>query len=745
MSGNQFQIISRPRHLRYIFFIDEKFPYENLFDLIHMNQRIWGGRYNPIVPVSNNIISKEYIEVIKYYDPDYIFYSNDVDVSKLKELKYFNPCGYYCLDDKPRVEEISGVNSLYFLSQFHTKSKIIFTSETWSIESPLISFYQINFGLTTGLYSSDYEISKDFDRTIVGKEEFQNLNKLIHEQKPINQSLLSRRNLNTVILRSKEHLGNNNFEVVIAKDKLSIIDLLYYWNRLLFQMRNILYITIEELNLLCEDKYFGGVLYDMDYDSNIRVVSNSLSREEVLEIIHTKLKKTTIYRSFEYFPIARFPFEVLDASGLYERDYAENQNIQMIPSDKSIFYLPKLSFTDKVGFNAQKWAIDIELKKSIDEYKNSLKYSFSTDTFNFFREVKGRINKRRNISIFIHNQINTANTLELRIPSFRDLMRQIISMPVIDGVKETTEFIYSGLHDSSFRLSAFIKLFKNDFSAIEDFFSDKFWVSIFEHLSTNNEVAGEAISFDEIIARCIDILAENGITLGKKSETSQNYENLEKSLKYTIKELCDYRVFLRGFKLKCRNCSSEFWYHIKEVDETINCIGCLQDFDMPIEPKFSYKLNDLIKNNIFQSKKQRDGNLTVIRTLINLHEKARNSFDYTPQLNLYIDDHSNKPFSDLDIVCVADGSLILGEAKHNSSGFFVDKMKSLHSLVAISKAIRPDKIVLTCYEDSNGKLEKAKQSLIHLFNKWEFLPEVDAFMIHTPDYFNLNSSRYFYY
>lgn len=740
-----FQIISRPRHLRYIFFIDEKYPYEKLFGLIHTNQRIWGGRYNPIVPVSNNIISKEYIEVIKFYDPDYIFYSNDVDVEKLKLLNSFNPIGYFCLDDQPRREDISGVDSFYFLSQFHTKSKIILTAETWKTESPLIPFYQINFGFETSLINSEYEISKDFDRTIVGEKEFPNLNKLIHELKPINQSQLSRRNLNTRILRSKPYLGYNKFEIVIAKDKTSIADLLYYWNRLLFEMRSILYVTVEELNLLCEDKFFGGVLYDFNYENTIHVVSQSLTKEEVLEIINSKLKSTTVYRRFEYFPIESFPFGVLDANGLFEREYAENQTIQILPSEKSIFYLPKLSFTDKVGFYPQRWAVDVELKKSTGDYQNSLNYSFNTDTHNFFRDVKGRINRRRNISIVIHNQINTASTLEVSIPSFRDLMRQITHRPVIDGETKETKYIQTGLHDSSFKLSAFIKLFNNNFSAIDDFFSDKFWVSIFEYLSTNNEVAGEAISFDEILNRCKSILPEKGITLGEKGKTRHNEENLSIGLKNTIEELCDFRVFLKGFKLKCNNCSSEFWYHINEVGEKINCKGCLEEFGLPVEPKFSYKLNDLIKNNIFQSKTQRDGNLTVIRTLISLHSRARNSFDYTPQLNLYNDYHSNKPYSEIDIVCIADGDLIIGEAKHNSTGFFEDKMKSLHSLVEISKAIRPDKVVLTCYEDSNDKLAKAKQGLIHLFKQWEFTPEIDTFVLYSPSYFHLSSYRYFYH
>ena len=260
-----------------------------------------------------------------------------------------------------------------------------------------------------------------------------------------------------------------------------------------------------------------------------------------------------------------------------------------------------------------------------------------------------------------------------------------------------------------------------------------------------NVLRGDSIHFEEIKSKAIQVLEQKGILLGNKGETFQNEENLELGLKKTIDELCNYRVFLRGLKLKCPKCSSEFWYPLSEVNESINCKGCLGNFNLPIEPKFAYKLNDLIKNNIFQSKISRDGNLTVIRTLASVEDSSRQSFEYCPQINLYDNLESRKPCSEIDIICLSDGKLIIGEAKHNSSAFFENNNKALKSLVDLAKEIYPDKLVLSCYEDHKGKLDKAKNGLQHIFNKWEYEPEIETIQLREPDYSNIGGARYFYY
>lgn len=743
---NQYQVFSKPRHIRYMFFVDIGYPYDKLINLIHHNQRLWGGRYNPIIPVKDGAIVDGYLDVIKHYDPDFIFYSKEVKPEIIQQLRFFNPTGYYNLDEEPRREDILGINSLYFVSHFEHKSNILMPGDIWRTESPLLEYYRTNFGLTSNGIVSDYEITKAFNQIKVTPETFPTLNQTIHEQKPINQAQLSKRNLNTKILRNLKFASYNSFEIVIAKDKTSIQDLLYYWNRHLYQCHNILYLTMEELLLLASDIYFGGVLYDLSTESAIDIVSLSLTKEEIEEVIKEHLSKIAFHRRFQYKEIQKFPFEVLDDGGLFEREYGEQTSIQTLLSEENLLFIPKLSFTDKVDFYPQKWVTDIQINKIGKPRQKLLNFPLTTDTRYIVKQVDGRINRRRNISFYTHNQLNTSGAVEINIPEFRQLLNQLIQNPIFQGTQVKTKYVEIGPHDSSNKLNSFIRTFNFDFDTVDDFFTDKFWVDIFESLCTSEKPAGDSISFQEILNNCIKIFEDNKAPLGKREETYRNSENLGLGLQQMLKTLCELSVFLQGFKIKCPRCSSISWYHLKEVSNKVSCKGCLENFSMPIESSFYYKLNDLIKNNIFQSRTQRDGNLAVIRTLISLGSRnSHYSFEYNSQLNLYNDHHSKKPDNEIDIIALVDGKLIIGEAKHHSNEFSSNGHKSLKSLIEVTKYILPDKVILSCYKDEHSRLDRARKYLEYHFKHWDYAPEIESLLLHQPDYFNLSGSRYFYY
>jgi len=745
---NQYQITSRPRHLRSVFFIEN--DYSHFFELVNLNLKMWGGRYNPIVPVLDNKIPDRYIELLRYYDPDYVYYSGNIDIDIVKGLRIFNPAEYIHIDPKRSFGEILGFNALHLISRNENDLKILLPNKLWGHESPLLDFYLINFGLDRLVTWGDSDITKGISKIEITGENYSSLNQILFEEKPINRTKLSKKNLNTVILRNLEKTKYNSFEIVIARDKLSVNDLSYYWNRHLFECSNILFCTLDELNILIEDEYFHYLISRIRPDVPIELVSMSLQKEEILRLIKEKLEPISqehryIFNNYVYKEVDLFPFVVQDARGLFERDFGENLSTQALISEKGLYHIPSLSFTDKAENFPQKWCIDIDIKSMEENYLNRIQVPLTTDSSMFFPRVDSRINKRKSFTVFIHTQNNQSDSFNIIIPSFFNLTRQLIQRPKLQGDFKQSNYSYVDYHDDSYKLLSFIQLFNQNLLEIEDYLTDKFWVDTFEKLCLSNKSAGDSITFEGLFNSCISVIEKNGIEFGKKKETNINKENLEIGLKRTLSYLNQLKIFLKGYVLKCTNCSSIFWYHISDVGETVNCKGCLQEYNVPVESKIAYKLNDLIRNNIYQSKDLRDGNLTVIRALVSLSRRSRQSFFYGPQVNLFTDFDSSKPEGDIDIFCLIDGELVIGEAKHSSKAFFDKSSKALKSLVEIAKEIFPDQIILACYENNNGKLEKAKKSLIRYFKHWEYMPRIEIIDLEAPDYFDLEGFKYFYY
>lgn len=740
---NQYQITSKPRHERYMFFIDSEFTYDDLYNLFCFNQTIWGGRLNPIIPVDNNIISPSYLEIIQEFDPDIVYYSQGVNPENLKELKFFNPLKYKPIDMNYLNRGQSGFDSISML-QNHETSRIILTIDLNSSNSPFLDYFKLNYGIYPNSLLHDYSICEKHNIIEVDSDSIQSLHEIFLTKAPLINSALSRKKINALNLDTYAGINPYDTELIIAKDKSSTIDLLYYWNRMLYSCHFLIYITIEELELLIDDPNFGEILATFNNERGIKVCSNTLTTEELLLCIKDKLAPSTNGQNFQHLEINDFPYEINGGRRINEN--LDLINTQLLNSESGLYFIPKIPYTHKFGHSSQKWVIDLEITEIGKKYQNQKLFPYTTNVFNIIRGLPGRINKKRTISIFMDSRSVHSDNFEINLPDISTQLNQLICNPILYEETIANNFNIIGPNDSSNRLSSFIKLFDSDFHLIEDFFDDKFWIDVFEDLIKSNKVVGDTISFKDLVFKSMNIISQfSDIKLGVKGDTVFNEKNLMLGLKSTLSELCKLKVFKRGFNIKCSECSSTFWYQLQDINETSVCKGCDANIDLPIEQEFSYRLNDLIKNNIYQSKTVRDGNMTVIKTLMHLHSISINSFSFFPQVNLYEDVYSRKALTDIDIVCICDGKLIIGEAKHNSSAFFDDNNKSLKSLVDIAKKIYPDKVVLSCYEDNNNKLAKAEKGLIHLFNKWAYQPNIEAIKLPEPNYSNIGNYRYFYY
>lgn len=120
-----------------------------------------------------------------------------------------------------------------------------------------------------------------------------------------------------------------------------------------------------------------------------------------------------------------------------------------------------------------------------------------------------------------------------------------------------------------------------------------------------------------------------------------------------ILEMLSHRFLLRGYLLKCPHCNDEDFYYMKEVDEKYLCKGCRQENITPLKLPPAYRLNHVVAEG------RLNGVIATILTLYKLYVEANDSFIYCPELGL----KSGEIEMEIDIVCIVDGEIVIGEAK----------------------------------------------------------------------------------
>jgi hypothetical protein len=162
-----------------------------------------------------------------------------------------------------------------------------------------------------------------------------------------------------------------------------------------------------------------------------------------------------------------------------------------------------------------------------------------------------------------------------------------------------------------------------------------------------------------------------------------------------LERLTQAGVFFRGLRPRCPLCGSAYWYRFQELREGMRCRGCLSEFHLPIEERWYYALNGLVRNAVVMH-----GLVPVVLTLGWLEDQARESFLFSPPTKFHANRETNEALAELDIICIVDGELVIGEVKAKAEQFGRDEE---HALEEAARRIRPERVVISAVR---GNLEK---------------------------------------
>jgi hypothetical protein len=134
-----------------------------------------------------------------------------------------------------------------------------------------------------------------------------------------------------------------------------------------------------------------------------------------------------------------------------------------------------------------------------------------------------------------------------------------------------------------------------------------------------------------------------------------------------IDEYVEKGIFYRGYVFLCENCSDAAWHSISEVDQTFTCRRCglkqqykSKSWKHPNEPSWFYKLDEMIYLML-----EHNGHVPLL-SLNKLRVGSKESFLFRPEVRI-TPKGGTKMYLELDIFCIADGRLCIGEAKSNDS------------------------------------------------------------------------------
>jgi len=192
-----------------------------------------------------------------------------------------------------------------------------------------------------------------------------------------------------------------------------------------------------------------------------------------------------------------------------------------------------------------------------------------------------------------------------------------------------------------------------------------------------------------------------------KEEKKQHGNQLREWTREGLGELVERGVLQMGCKLECDHCGSISWYPVVDMAPKVKCTGCLSAFSLRPEPKWSYRVNALVANAL-----RRDGILAVLEALDSLKEPPSAGFAWVPSLDVFEAD-SRIPYTDLDLVVLRDGRLLIGEVKSSPMGFDDDTVRKLGD---VAEDVEPDEVIFAARgaswpPDVKARLSAARERL----------------------------------
>jgi hypothetical protein len=154
----------------------------------------------------------------------------------------------------------------------------------------------------------------------------------------------------------------------------------------------------------------------------------------------------------------------------------------------------------------------------------------------------------------------------------------------------------------------------------------------------------------------------------------------------------------RGYNLSCSHCNLTTWYPIERVQEFIDCVGCAESFQIPVEKiDFTYKLNELASHFL------RSGGDAVLMTAAVLYQLMPYSWmQFGGNIHRR---HKKASFAEIDVIGLEADTLVLAESKSYSQikEQHIEQIEeSLKKTIEVAKLVNAQIVLLSITTSSSN-------------------------------------------
>jgi hypothetical protein len=744
----------RKRPQKVAFIVSGKNNNEEVNKVFTYNVGKWGGRYNLIVLINDEIINDADWTILSQIDPDIIRSLVTLNSDCIKKIN--TKLTPYYVDDsslghtltvngpigihlRPTINQIRDISTAIFTDPV----LILFKTLNSCLDQNIIDFISRNFGICDHLYNDTgfLPTQNKINISIENKGNFIEalglLSSLENAMFPVQMCALPD-SLNDI----ETDFTRGQFAIIIGDD---VKDSIYAWNRGIFQnnyrRKHLNQIWIPKAFIYDEDvmpalnSLITKIITQNWYNNNeVQVESCSIDNTELNEINKLLLPENNKYskvcRTLSYNEHPSIASHVSE----YYFERQNNEIHKLLDENKNtirLYETPVDDLSHMVGNYVAE--LIINYRSEIETYYLNKESWLKLPARNAIacRMLGG--DSRITLSGYPAVAVDVRNpTIEITLLNDHELLKDLASYIYRPRYRDDArhriieENTYTVKRSSNGKYFLGIVGLAKGLDKTYHIFKERYWQKIFKVMmkmerteSRKQEIRNKLVKIiknnpfadidnNYIVSKLIDISKDLAIVSEEipfihfrrlaweeLREFNEKYEGHDfipdkQLLKEYIEDLTESRILIPGYKSHCSACGFSNWHEVGELDAILRCKGCSKSFIIKPDQQLYYRLNTLVQNCIYDQ-----GLLTMILVLGQLEEQSRYSFHYTCSLDIF-QSYEEKAITDIDVVCISDGEFIIGEVKNSYNKFDQEKFNTMKE-VAIR--IRPDKVIFSTLDE----------------------------------------------